>query len=169
MFKASKWPVRQVPVPPVAPTEAVTAPDAAPPPTVPAEPIDGRSMRGLVVPLLAVIAVLLAILAVQGFRGGPATPKLDTPYQAVALANGSVFFGRLENAGSAFPVLRDVYYIRNVDAAGSKEFRSELVKRGSEWHEPDSMTLNARYIVLIEPVKPDSQLAKLIEAATAKK
>ncbi len=37
-----------------------------------------------------------------------------------------------------------------------------------EWHGPDRMILNATHILFIEPVSPDSQVAKLIEDAQKK-
>ena len=97
-----------------------------------------------------------------------AAPALTTQYQAVLLANGNVFFGKIENPGSQFPVLRDVFYVRSQVNQETKEVRNTLVKRGSEMHAPDSMALNARHILLIEPVKPDSQLAKLIDESSRK-
>ena len=40
--------------------------------------------------------------------------------------------------------------------------KNTLVKRGSEWHEPDLMVLDSRHIVIVEPVSPTSRVAKLI-------
>ena len=37
--------------------------------------------------------------------------KFSTPYQAVLLPNGSVYFGKLEGYGGPHPVLTEVYYI----------------------------------------------------------
>ncbi len=34
---------------------------------------------------------------------------------------------------------------------------------GGEWHCPDRMTANHEHVLLIEPVKADSQVAKPIE------
>lgn len=116
----------------------------------------------------AAIVALLAMLVYQGADARRSAPVLTTPYQAVLMANGSAFFGKLENAGSPFPVLREVYYVRSQVNQETKEVKNALIKRGSEWHAPDSMTLNARHIMLIEPVKPDSQMAKLIEEAGRK-
>ena len=120
-------------------------------------------------PLLGTaIIVLLVILVYQNADARRGMPALSTPYQGVLLANGNVFFGRIENPASPFPVLRDVYYIRSQVNPETKEVRNTLVKRGAELHAPDSMTLNARHILVIEPVKPDSQLAKLIDEAAKK-
>lgn len=116
----------------------------------------------------AAVVALLALLAYQNSDATRSPPVFTTPYQAVLMSNGSAFFGKLENAGTPFPVLRDVYYIRSQVNQETKEVKNALIKRGNEWHAPDSMTLNARYIMLIEPVKPDSQLAKLIEEASRK-
>ncbi len=89
----------------------------------------------------------------------------DTAYQVVFLDNGQAFIGKLEKTGSAYPILRDVFYIQRQVEQDKKETRNILVKRGSEWHGPDFMRINARHIVLIEPVSPDSRVAQLITEA----
>lgn len=89
-------------------------------------------------------------------------PKLTTDYQLVLLANGQTYFGKLQRIGSAYPVLLDVFYIQSETDPETKKVKNNLIKRGKEWHEPDSMILDARQIVLIEPVKPTSTVAKLI-------
>jgi len=37
-----------------------------------------------------------------------------------------------------------------------------LLKRGSEWWQPDRMIVNASNIVFVEPVEPNSRIAQLI-------
>src|ERR1700741_1057634 len=37
--------------------------------------------------------------------------EFTTPYQAVLLTNGSVYFGRLQGYGGPHPMLTDIYYI----------------------------------------------------------
>ena len=110
---------------------------------------------------LFVIAGLLAALLVVELRDRW-RPSLTTPYQAVILTNGQTLFGRLQRAGSAYPVLEDVFYIQNQTNPETKQSSMVLVKRGREWHEPDSTTINAAHILFIEPVKPESRLGKLI-------
>ncbi|MGA7576546.1 MAG: hypothetical protein ACLQUW_02315 [Desulfobaccales bacterium] len=88
--------------------------------------------------------------------------KFPTEYQAVFLDNGQVFFGRLQDDGSSYVTLRDVFYIKQQASADKKEVKNVLVKRGSEWHAPDFMRINSRHIVFIEPVAPDSRVALLI-------
>lgn len=93
--------------------------------------------------------------------------KFSTEYQAVFLDNGQVYFGKLEGAGSDYPILREVFYVQRQVDQDKKEAKALLVKRGSEWHGPDFMRLNARHIVLIEPVSPGSRVAQLIKEAKA--
>jgi hypothetical protein len=110
---------------------------------------------------LFVIAGLLAALLVMELRERW-RPSLTTPYQAVILTNGQTLFGKLQKAGSAYPVLEDVFYIRNEMNPDTKQMSMTLVKRGKEWHEPDYTTINSAHILFIEPVKPESRLGKLI-------
>ncbi|MGA8573257.1 MAG: hypothetical protein ACLP7A_09205 [Desulfobaccales bacterium] len=98
---------------------------------------------------------------------GPDNLKFPTEYQAIFLDNGQVFFGRLQDDGSSYLTLRDVFYIKREASPDKKEVKSILVKRGSEWHAPDFMRINSRHIVFIEPVAPDSQVALLIREVEA--
>ena len=83
-------------------------------------------------------------------------------YYAVLLNNGSVYFGKLEGLGSAYPVLRDVYYVQSNVNQETKAVTNVLVKRGKEWHAPDRMIVSEKAIVFVEPVGPDSKVAQLI-------
>jgi len=122
-----------------------------------------RALGGLSVlgTLLALGVLLLAVLVVRDFQRGSKL-AFDTPYQGILLTNGQFLFGRLENPRSPYPTLVDVYYIQTQVNQETKQASNMLVKRGKEWHSPDRMILNANHIVLVEPVKPDSELAKRI-------
>ena len=112
--------------------------------------------------LVAVLLVVLAGAAGWWVRGLSAAPKLDTTYQAVLLVNGQVYYGKLQGLGSPYPVMTDVYYVQmGVDPA-TKQTKSVLLKRGNEWHSPDKMVLNARQILMVEPVTSGSRVANLI-------
>jgi hypothetical protein len=90
-------------------------------------------------------------------------PEIATPYSAVLLDTGQLYYGKLANAGSNFPELTDVYYIQSSVNQETKAVSSVLVRRGNEWHGPDRMFLNERHIVLVEPVGTNSKVAQLIE------
>ena len=115
--------------------------------------------------LLIVIVVVLVVVALNWPLRPPV--KFKTTYQAVLLTNGAVYFGKLEGLGTDYPILRDVFYIQNAVDPNTKQTSSVLIRRGKEWHGPDFMVLNARHVLLIEPVTPGSRVAQLI-AATPK-
>jgi hypothetical protein len=108
-----------------------------------------------------IIATALGLMAYQG-PGQRGIPELTTPFQAVALANGQVFFGRLQSHGADYLVLHDVFYIQSRQNPQTKEVANILVKRGGEAHGPDRMILNRQQVTLIEPVKDDSKIGQLI-------
>jgi hypothetical protein len=115
--------------------------------------------------ILLVVAVAFAGYAVGVRRSAQAgsAPRFQTPYQAVQLDNGQVYFGKLEGFGTPFPVLRNVFYLQTSMNPKTNEQSSVLMKRGHEWHAPDQMVLNATHILLVEPVVPDSKVAELID------
>jgi hypothetical protein len=89
----------------------------------------------------------------------------ETPYQAVLLSNGSVYYGKLSGYGTSAPVLTDVFYILSKVDPATKQTSNVLVKRGKELHSPDRMYLNATQIIFVEPVGHDSKVAQLIDEA----
>ena len=116
--------------------------------------------------LIFAVAVLVAATACgnQQSKG----PEITTPYAAVLLDNNQVYFGKLADAGSAYPQLTDVYYIQNTMNQETKAVANILVRRGNEVHGPDRMFLNSHHIILIEPVGPNSKVAQLIAEDKAK-
>ena len=118
-------------------------------------------MQKTIAALLVVIIILLGGLGFRSYQGGM-TPELGTPHQAVLLTNGQVYFGKLENLSSQYPILRDTYYIVSQVNPETKQVANVLVRRGKELHGPDYMVLNRQNILMIEPVSTDSQVARLI-------
>jgi hypothetical protein len=72
---------------------------------------------------------------------------------------------------TGLPSLRSVMSSMSSKKANleKKEFKNLLIKRGAEWPTPDFMRINARHVVLIEPVSPNSRVAQLIKEAKAAK
>lgn len=115
--------------------------------------------------------VILAVIVIAGLTscgnsGGNLSFKSE--YQAVFMDNGQVFFGKLENGGSAHPLLKEVYYIGRQQSPDGKEVQNILLKRGNEWHGPDMMYLTSSHIVMIESVSPTSKVSELIKELKAK-
>jgi hypothetical protein len=114
---------------------------------------------------LPALFLLLCALAWSGCSRKPSdqpAPAAGAGYSAVLLANGSVYFGKLEGLGSPYPILRDVYYVQSATDPETKKVTSVLVKRGREWHAPDRMIINEKSIIFVEPVGADSKVAQLI-------
>ena len=125
--------------------------------------------RGIgLVQLVWVIAGLMVALAAglyifHSFRNS--SVQFTTPYQAVLLTNGSVYFGHLWNYGGPDPFLTDVFYVLSQTDPATKEVRNSLIKRGKELHEPDRMYLNPNQIIFVETVGTNSKVAQLIAHA----
>lgn len=98
----------------------------------------------------------------QMSRDSDSRLPLTTTYQAVLLDNGRFFYGKVDQSHAGFLLLRDVYYIEQVQDPTTKQAKNILVRRGSEWHHPDRMYLNLQHVVAIEPVAPDSKISQLI-------
>jgi len=119
---------------------------------------------------------LLAVGLIVGGLGGwfvassrTGTTHFDVPFQAVLLDSGQVYFGKISGLGTAFPVLREVYYIQSTTNPETKQVSSVLIRRGNEWHGPESTVLNARHIIMVEPVGTSSKVAQLITEQEKKK
>lgn len=117
---------------------------------------------------IVVIAVAVSILTWQTLRRQH-VPDTGSAIQSVALINGQLFFGRLDAADGDFLALRDVFYIQTRQNPETKAVANILVKRGAEPHQPDRMLINRSQVLLIEPVKDDSQIARLIAEQQAAK
>jgi hypothetical protein len=109
---------------------------------------------------LAVIAAALCWIGWQTAQHGK-VPDTGSAYQSVALINGQLYFGRLEAAGD-YLSLRDVFYVQTRQNPETRAVANVLVKRGAEPHQPDRMLISRQQVLLIEPVKADSPVAKLI-------
>jgi hypothetical protein len=86
----------------------------------------------------------------------------NTPYQAVLLDSGQVYYGKITGLGTDLPELHDVFYIQSTTNPETKQVSNVLVRRGKEFHSPDHMVINARHIVIVEPVGEHSKVAELI-------
>lgn len=136
-----------------------------------------RSKKSLIkITALSVVAVVvLAGLVVGGLfatRTVFASPIEKDKYQAVFLASGQVYFGKLESLNGQYNRLTDVFYIQataaeedaqnpqdtNVDATDL-----QLIKLGNEVHGPeDAMLINRDQILFVENLKVDGRVSDSI-------
>lgn len=111
--------------------------------------------------VLIAVGIMLIVEHMRGSRNSEV--KFLTPYQAVLLTNGSVYFGKLQGYGSSAPELTQVYYVVSQTNPETKQVTNSLIRRGQELHKPDRMYLNPRQILFVEPVGTDSRVAQLIK------
>lgn len=128
-----------------------------------------KNSRGFaVLQLLWAIAGILVIAAAAWHlvdRLHDRGVQFPTPFQAVLLTNGAVYFGHLQGYGTHQPVLTEVYYVVTQTNPETKQSSNVLIKRGKELHEPDRMYLNPQQILFVEPVGANSKVAQLIAQA----
>jgi hypothetical protein len=115
--------------------------------------------------LLALVIGALAVLWQLGVF--PTGESRD--YQAVFLTNNQVYFGKLYNTRSAFPVLKDIYYLQVTQSLQPKDPTApvqpqiNLVKLGNELHGPkDEMKINRDQILFFEDLKETSAVVAAI-------
>ena len=135
--------------------------------TLPPTPESGKRRTSTIWILGCVVCLVigLAIGHVLTYHVLRHSTAFATPYQAVLLSNGAVYYGKLAGYGTRHPILTDVFYILSKTDPDSKQVTNVLVKRGKELHGPDRMYLNASQIIFVEPVGPNSKVAQLINEA----
>lgn len=113
-----------------------------------------------------IVVIVAAFLLVKDAR--PHNPvAFTTPYQAVMLSNGVVYYGKLAGYGTPQPVLTDVYVIVSQTNPDTKQTNKGLFKleKVEELYQPDRMYLNPSQILGVEPVGTNSKVAQLIAQA----
>ena len=108
-------------------------------------------------------AAVLALVGCEQMGSHSTEVKFTTPYQAVLLTNGSVYFGKLQGYGGPTPELTNVYYVVSQTNPETKQVTNSLIRRGQELHKPDRMYINPMQILFVEPVGTDSRVAQLIK------
>jgi hypothetical protein len=127
-----------------------------------AQDVDSDSFQFRNVLTLVLLALVVIGLAVYYFTAARPVKAVDTEYQAFMLDNGSEYYGRVVQSTTGEVVLSEVYYVQSRTDPKTKQASNVLVKRGKEWHGPDRMVINRQHLLFVEPVAPNSTVAKLI-------
>jgi len=127
--------------------------------------VNKRKLAGLFLVALMFLGAMMLFQGCDKQGGTKENLTFKTEYQCVLLNSGQIFFGKMEKAGSAYPVLKNVYYVHQQMDPETKQVKSTLQKRSMEVHAPDMMYINANSIAFIEPVSPDSKVAQMIKQA----
>lgn len=122
-------------------------------------------------PVFGIVGIIAALLLIVflGFRiywfvleRAEWKERVDpTTYQAVFLESDQIYFGKLKDIESKYPILEDVYYVKLED---ERAVSGRLVKLGIyEPHGPrDQMILNRDHILFWENLKTDSAIIQTI-------
>ncbi len=120
-----------------------------------------------------VTIILVAALAVAGWvlfsntRSG-ATGIDTSRYQAVFLANGQIYFGKLKDFNEASFELTNIYYPQaqnsDTEEGTAAQTNIQLIPLGGEVHGPENkMFITKSQILYYENLKEDSQVTKHIQ------
>ncbi len=127
-------------------------------------------MKELIQSKILWVVVVIVVIIILWQTGLIPVGEAEDDYQAVFLTNDQVYFGKLSNENSDYPVLKDIYYLRvtsqlqPVEAETTAQPAINLVKLGNELHSPkDEMRINKDHILFIEDLKPDSQVVVAIK------
>lgn len=133
----------------------------------------GKLETTLIVILIVTAITLIAYLGVRLFSGAFTTSQVNSKqFQAVFLANGQVYFGKLENPNGDYLRLSNIYYLQvqqsvQPDAAktdANKQPQVSLAKLGSELHGPeDTMYISRDQVLFWENLKDDGKVAQAIK------
>ncbi len=138
--------------------------------------------------IIALVLILAAIVLLfwsmnSLFFGGKSLGRLSswadvTKYQAVFLANGQVYFGKVTDVNSQTLVLENIYYLRSNSALQTGEATTTsqladnfaLIKLGNEIHGPqDKMSINLNQVLFVEDLKDNSKVVEAIRAYESRK
>lgn len=94
-----------------------------------------------------------------------------SPYVAIFLTNGQVYFGHLQHLDNTTITLNDVFYLQasnvleKADSKKDTNLQISLVKLGKEFHEPrDIMMINRHQVLFWEELKGTGKVAEAIRA-----
>ncbi len=120
-------------------------------------------------PKIILILIVVLVVGVGGFLLLKShRPVASSGYQAVFLTNKEVYFGKVAETSGDYVTLNDVHYLVSQTPAADQKQASpsanfSLLKLSDSSLKPeDTMIINRRQIVLIEDLKPDSNVVKTI-------
>ena len=124
----------------------------------------------ILIPILAVIVFVAGFYAKNLIsKKGSAIDIEVSPYSAVFLANGQVYFGKMVSKNDSEFVLSDVFYLQiSGDAATTQAQLSQpkfsLIKLGNELHGPtNELYINTSQILFYEKLRNDSKVVESIK------
>ena len=134
------------------------------------------SKKRFTLPLIIIAIIVLGVLGWFAWsKMHSAGPAIDSgKYQAVFFTNGQVYFGKLQQAGSEYMKLTEIYYLQtqagaatdanNPQTTTNDQSNVQLIKLGDEIHGPeDQMIISKDQVLFYENLKADGKVAKSID------
>ncbi len=126
-------------------------------------------VRAMKVILLFSVTILALAVSFFLYSFNPNESKYvnTSKYQAVFLANGQVYFGKLRVVTAKYYSLDNIFYLNSQSQDQTKTTEADksftLIKLGCELHGPsDQMVINRDQVTFWENLKDDGQVAKTI-------
>ena len=130
-------------------------------------------MKRLTILIIFIICSFALAYILYASNHFPSKTNASSPYFAVFLTNGQVYFGHIQKTDSDTLILNDVYYLRantNLQTlqqnADKKEANIDiaLIKLGNEIHGPkDTMIINKTNILFWEQLREDGRVVQAIK------
>ncbi|HPI67260.1 MAG TPA: hypothetical protein PKZ16_01835 [bacterium] len=117
-----------------------------------------------------ILVVVLGLAAVI-IKTKPMTEN-KTEWQAIFLADGQVYFGKVTTENSRTIIIKNIYYLQTpgvIQQGGGDNINKQgteisLIKLGNEVHGPtDEMRINRQQVLFVEDLKDDSKIVKAIK------
>lgn len=135
---------------------------------------NGSSKKGIIWTIaIAAFVVILGAIAWFVFSGAKSQPTgIDNGrFQAVFLANGQIYFGKLQSFSDSTFKMTTIYYPQTTSEdsdtaanAQSQNSNIKLIRLGDEVHGPgNEMYITKDQILYYENLKADSRVSKLID------
>lgn len=122
---------------------------------------------GAVVGALALV-LGIALVTVLVMRSQPTQQIDSSKYQAIYLNSGQMYFGKLQNTGGDFLIIKSPYIAQSVDSADAKTTSSTqatLVKVSSQVYGPDdSIAIKSSQVTFWQNLRDDSKVSQAIKA-----
>lgn len=165
---------------PTTPTTATPSPRSTAPATGGRRSLYGQSKNSRLIRAIIASIVVLAVLGALvwfGWKnvGGNSGLIDNNRYQAVFLANGQVYFGKLKDNRGEYLVLRDVFYLQAANSTpeqsdnpqdasqGQGSGDLQLIKLGTEVHGPDDeMIISRSQMLFFENLQGEGRVSESI-------
>ena len=126
--------------------------------------------------ILIILLIILSVCGIVGFGLKAAGAIManssvkSNQFQAVFLANGQVYFGKLSHIDSGYVTMTNIFYLQvnnnNTQTSGqpSTSTSNQLIKLGNELHGPeDAMYINRSQILFWENLKNSGKVVQTIQ------